>query len=78
MGLRDRPEDKARFNNRGALWPSRPGEDGDLNGKINIDGVEYRIAAKRNPKYSPTADPLDPTIPELLLYHVPAFGEGRS
>ena len=77
MGLRDRPEDKAKFNNRGALWDSRPGEDGDYSGKLNIDGVEYKVCAKRNPRYSPTADPIDPKIPPILLYHVPTFGEDK-
>ena len=77
MGLRDGPEHKAKFNNRGALWDSREDEDGDLNGKISIDGVEYRIAAKRNPKYNPHAELKDPKIPAFLLYHVPTFGEGK-
>ena len=63
-------EKNDNFTNRGALWDSRDGEDGDWNGRINIEGTEYRIVAKQNPKYSRVSEPFNPRIPPILLYHI--------
>ena len=58
------------LNNRGALWDARKGEEGDLAGWLNIDGIEHRVVARFNPKYDKFAEPKDPKIPAILLYHI--------
>ena len=68
--MSDKPD---LFANRGALWGSKKDEDGDWTGKLNIDGVEYKIVAKMNPKFSSLDGPFNPKTPEILLYNVPVF-----
>jgi hypothetical protein len=70
-------DESSRFNNRGALWESRTGEDGDFTGKINIDGTDYPIVARFNPKSERLAKISKSKVPQILLYHVPTLGEDK-
>lgn len=64
-------DEKNKFINRGALWDGKKEKDEpDFVGKLNINGTDYRIMAKHNPKLNRLDPNQNPNIPPILLYHI--------